>query len=503
MRESINNNRKSTDKCDIGVVGLAVMGQNLTLNINDNGFSVAVYNITTSTVDEFLSNAAAGRDTIFGAYSMEQLCNRLKSPKRILLTVKAGNAVDECIDALLPYLSAGDCVADGGNSFFKDTARRCRYLNEKGIIFCGTGISGGEEGARRGPSIMPGGDCKAWPLLKEIFQSICAKTPSNEPCCGWIGDGGAGHYVKMVHNGIEYGDMQLISEAYAILKDIIGLNHDDMAELFSQWNKTELDSYLIGITADILKYRDEDGSPLVEKILDRAGQKGTGKWMSANALELGTPVTLITEAVYARFVSTLIDERETASSILNDDNNSELINNGSVGLNKIAITAEDVRKALLASKIISYAQGFMLLTAASKEYGWDLDLGDIALLWRGGCIIRSVFLDDIKSAFKKGPLLKNLLFDDKFRNILMDCRQSWRSTVAAAALSGIAVPALSSALSFFDAYKCNKSPANLIQAQRDYFGAHTYERIDMPRGEFFHTDWTGTGGDVPSGSYSV
>jgi 6-phosphogluconate dehydrogenase len=496
--------RESTDKCDIGVIGLAVMGRNLILNLNDNGFSVAVYNKEVSDVDEFLNKAAADRKTIIGSYSLKQLCSRLKSPKKILLMVKAGDAVDEIINTILPYLSEGDCVVDGGNSFFQDTVRRCQYLSEKNIIFCGAGISGGEEGARRGPSVMPGGDSRAWPLLKDILQSICAKTSSNEPCCDWIGNDGAGHYVKMVHNGIEYGDMQLISEAYTILKDILGLDYDDMAKLFCQWNKTELDSYLIGITADILKYRDNDGSPLVEKILDSAGQKGTGKWMSANALELGTPVTLITEAVYARAVSALIDERETASSILNGGYR-ESINNHSVGLNKAAvmITPEDVRKALLASKIISYTQGFMLMATASKEYGWDLDLGNIALLWRGGCIIRSVFLDDIKSAFKKNPSLKNLLFDDKFSNMLIDCQQSWRSVAAAAALSGIAVPALSSALGFYDAYRRKRSTANLIQAQRDYFGAHTYERVDRPRGEFFHTDWTGTGGDVPSGSYSV
>jgi 6-phosphogluconate dehydrogenase len=486
--------RGSIDQCDIGVIGLAVMGRNLILNINDNGFSVAVYNKALSDVDDFLNNAAADRKTVVGAYSLEQLCGRLKNPKKILLTVKAGGAVDEIIDALLPYLSEGDCIADGGNSFFKDTARRYQYLSGKGIVFCGTGISGGEEGARRGPSIMPGGDGRAWPLLKDIFQSICAKTSSNELCCDWIGDGGAGHYVKMAHNGIEYGDMQIISEAYAILKDVLNFNNDDTAELFSQWNKSELESYLIGITADILKYRDDDGSPLVEKILDCAGQKGTGKWMSANALELGTPVTLITEAVYARAVSALIDERETAASVL--------VNNG---LNKgmVTITPEDVRKALLASKIISYAQGFMLMAGASKEYGWELDLGDIALLWRGGCIIRSVFLDDIKSAFKKNPSLKNLLFDDKFSGILIDCQNSWRSTVAAAALSGIAAPALSSALSFYDSYRRRRSAANLIQAQRDCFGAHTYERVDRPRGEFFHTNWTGTGGAVASGAYSV
>jgi len=430
-REPVNNrNQNSTDKCDIGVVGLAVMGRNLILNISDNGFSVVVYNRTASKVDEFLSGAAAGREAIVGAYSLEQLCGRLKNPKKILLTVKAGSVVDDIINAVLPYLSAGDCIVDGGNSFFKDTARRQQYLSGKGIVFCGTGISGGEEGARRGPSIMPGGDTRAWPLLKDIFQSICAKTPSNEPCCDWIGNGGAGHYVKMAHNGIEYGDMQLISEAYSILRNILELNNDEAAELFRRWNETGLNGYLIGITADILKYRDGDGSPLIEKILDRAGQKGTGKWMSANALELGTPVTLITEAVYARAVSALIDERETASSVLKGDCR---VSTGGHSAVLSKITPDDVRKALLASKVISYAQGFMLMAAASKEYGWDLDLGNIALLWRGGCIIRSVFLDDINAAFKKNPSLKNLLFDDKFSGILIDCQQSWRSAVAAAA----------------------------------------------------------------------
>lgn len=494
------NIRESIDKCDIGVIGLAVMGQNLALNINDNGFRAAVYDRAASAADEFLRGSAAGRESIVGAYSLEQLCGLLKCPRKILLMVKAGSAVDDVINAVIPYLSEGDCVIDGGNSFFKDTERRLQYISGKGIIFCGAGISGGAEGARRGPSIMPGGDPTAWPLLKDLFQSICAKTPSNEPCCGWLGGGGAGHYVKMIHNGIEYGDMQLISEARSILKDILGLNHGETAELFCRWNKTELDSYLIGITADILKYRDDDGSPLVEKILDCAGQKGTGKWMSANALELGAPATLTTEAVYARALSELIDERETAASIFNDDCR-ESIDNHSVTLN--AITPEDVRKALLASKIISYAQGFMLMAAASREYGWNLDLGNIALLWRGGCIISSVFWDDINGAFKKNPSLKNLLFDDKFSAMLMDCRQSWRLAVAAAALSGVAVPALSSALNFYDAYRCKRSSANLIQAQRDYFGAHTYERVDRPRGQYFHTDWTGTGGGVSSGAYSL
>jgi len=488
------------DKCDIGVIGLAVMGQNLILNINDKGFGVAVYNRTAAKVDGFINGAASGRETIIGAYTLEQFCSQLSRPRKVLLMVKAGGAVDNLIDQLLPFLESGDCVIDGGNSFFKDTVRRCQYLNDRGIIFCGTGISGGEEGARRGPSIMPGGDPRAWPLVREIFQAVCAKTPSGDPCCDWTGSGGAGHYVKMVHNGIEYGDMQLISEAYSLLRNLPGMGHDAMAELFYQWNKTELDSYLIKITGDILKYKDGDGEPLVENILDAAGQKGTGKWMSVSSLELGAPVTLVTEAVYARAVSSMIDERKRAASVLTGP---QLASAESRDIFAAAITPEDIRQALLASKIVSYAQGFTLLAAASKEYSWDLDLGGVALLWRGGCIIRSVFLDDIKSAFRKNPSLQNLLLDDYFSAMITACQQSWRSVVSTAVMSGIAAPAFCSALGFYDACRCKRSAANLIQAQRDYFGAHTYERVDRPRGEFFHTDWTGEGGDAVSGSYSV
>jgi 6-phosphogluconate dehydrogenase len=488
------------DKCDIGVIGLAVMGQNLVLNINDNGFSAAVYNRTAGRVDEFLNNAAAGRDTVIGTYSPEELCARLKRPRKILLMVRAGEAVDDCIESILPFLEPGDCVIDGGNSFFKDTARRYRYLSGKGIIFCGAGISGGEEGARRGPSVMPGGDRRAWPLVKDIFRSVCAKTPAGEPCCEWIGNDGAGHFVKMVHNGIEYGDMQLISEAYSLLKNVLGMSHDDMADLFDKWNRTGLDSYLIQITGDILRYRDGDGGPLVEKILDSAGQKGTGKWMSASSLELGAPVTLVTEAVYSRMVSSMVDEREKASSALKDE---WLSSPEFLSALSMMLTPEDVRKALLASKIISYAQGFMLMSSASKEYSWDLNLGDIALLWRGGCIIRSVFLDDIKKAYCGDPSLRNLLFDDYFRGVITSCQSSWRSVVSTAVTAGIAVPAFSGALSFYDSYRCGRSAANLIQAQRDYFGAHTYERVDSPRGTFFHTNWTGGGGSAASNSYTV
>jgi len=476
-----------SNKCDIGVIGLAVMGSNIVLNINDNGFSAAVYNRETERVDEFLQGMAAGRDTITGAYTLEQFCAQLAPPRKILLMVKAGNAVDDVIEQLLPFLDSGDCIIDGGNSFFDDTERRIRYLSGKGIIFCGAGISGGEDGARHGPSIMLGGDERAWPLIKDIFQAVCAKTPAGEPCCGRVGVGGAGHYVKMVHNGIEYADMQMISEAYSLLKNVLGMNHDEMADLFDEWNKTELESYLIEITANILRYKDSDGAPLVEKILDSAGQKGTGRWMSASAIELGAPATLVTEAVYARMISAMVDEREKASLTYKDEwlSSPEFLSTISMML-----IPQDVKKALLASKIISYTQGFMMLAAASREYSWNLDLGGIALLWRGGCIIRSVFLNDIKEAFRKKADLPNLLFDEHFSGLITACQSSWRSVVSSAATAGIAVPALSGALSFFDAYRCGRSAANLIQAQRDYFGAHTYERVDRARGEFFHTNWT-------------
>ncbi|MCL2218690.1 MAG: decarboxylating NADP(+)-dependent phosphogluconate dehydrogenase [Chitinispirillia bacterium] len=487
------------DKCDIGVIGLAVMGQNLILNINDKGFSVAVYN-EIENVDDFLNDAAAKRDTIIGTHTLKEFCGRLLRPRKILLMVRAGEVVDDFIESLLPLLEPGDCVIDGGNSFFKDTVRRHQYLNDNGIIFCGMGISGGEEGARRGPSLMPGGDERAWPLVKEIFRSISAKTPAGEPCCEWIGSGGAGHFVKMVHNGIEYGDMQLISEAYSLLKIVLGMSCDDMADTFSEWNRTELESYLIKITGDILRYRDSGGHPLVEKILDSAGQKGTGKWMSAISLEFGAPATLVTEAVYARMLSSMVDERKKASLILKDE---WLSSPQFLSTLAMMLTAEDIRKALLASKIVSYAQGFMLMSSASEKYSWNLDPGNIALLWRSGCIIRSVFLDNIKNAYRGNPSLQNMLFDDYFRGIISSCQSSWRSVVSTAVTAGIAVPALSSALCFYDSYRCGRSAANLLQAQRDYFGAHTYERTDMPRGNFFHTDWTGEGGNAASNHYTV
>ncbi|MCL2181903.1 MAG: decarboxylating NADP(+)-dependent phosphogluconate dehydrogenase [Chitinispirillia bacterium] len=487
------------DKCDIGVIGLAVMGQNLILNINDKGFSAAIYN-ETEKVDDFLNGAAAGRGGIIATHTLDEFCGRLSRPRKILLLVRAGELVDDFIESLLPLLDPGDCVIDCGNSFFKDTARRCQYLNDNGIIFCGAGISGGEDGARRGPSLMPGGDKRAWPLVREIFQSICAKTPAGEPCCGWVGNDGAGHFVKMIHNGIEYGDMQLISEAYSLLKTVSGMSHDDMADLFDKWNKTELDSYLIHITGDILRYKDDGGHPLVEKILDCAGQKGTGKWMSSSSLESGSPTTLVTESVYARMLSAMVDERWKASSIYKDE---WLSSPQFLSTLSMMLKPEDIRKALLASKIISYAQGFMLMSSASKEYSWNLDLGSIALLWRSGCIIRSVFLDDIKSAYRKDPLLQNLLFDDYFRRLITSCQSSWRSVVSTAATAGIPVPALSGALSFFDSYRCGKSAANLISAQRDYFGAHTYERADCPRGQFFHTNWTGGGAGAAPNPYTA
>ncbi|HEX2956917.1 MAG TPA: decarboxylating NADP(+)-dependent phosphogluconate dehydrogenase [Chitinispirillaceae bacterium] len=481
-------------KGDIAVIGLAVMGQNLILNMNDHGYTVVAFNRTVSRVDAFLADAAKGTDVI-GAHSIEEMVGLLKTPRKIMLMVKAGEAVDSEIEKLLPWLSPGDCIIDGGNSYFTDTARRTTYLEEKGFFFIGAGVSGGEEGARNGPSIMPGGSKSAWPLVKNIFKDISAKTPSGEPCCDWVGSDGAGHYVKMAHNAIEYGDIQIICEAYHLMKQGLGLSPDQMHQIFTQWNKTELNSYLTEITADILGFRDDDGLPLVEKILDQAGQKGTGKWFSANSLDLGIPVTLIAESVYARSLSALKEEREKASEVYN----------GPAKLYKGDITeiVEDIRKALLASKIISYAQGFMCLREAAKEYSWDLDLGNIALLWRGGCIIRSVFLEDIKKAYSKNPALSNLLLDDYFKNLIIRCESSWRKVLMTAIDLGVPMPSFSSALAFFDGYRCNRLPANLLQAMRDYFGAHTYKRIDAPADTSFHTNWTGRGGNVSSGTYSV
>lgn len=483
-------------KADIGLIGLAVMGQNLVLNMNDKGYSVAVFNRTVSKVDGFLENAAKGRDSILGAHSMEEFVSLLKAPRKVMLMVKAGEVVDTFIDMIIPHLEEGDLIIDGGNSHFPDTIRRTKYLKEKGLLYIGTGVSGGEEGARHGPSMMPGGNPEAWPLVKSIFQDIAAKTPEGEPCCDWVGNDGAGHYVKMVHNGIEYGDIQLICEAYDLMKTGLGLSTDEMSEVFAEWNKGELDSYLIDITSHILAYRDEDGSAVVEKILDTAGQKGTGKWTAVNSMEMGIPVTLIGEAVYSRFLSALKDERVSASRILKGPAVSFS------GDRKQFI--EDIRQALLASKIVSYAQGFMLIRQAAKEFGWKLNYGGIALMWREGCIIRSVFLGDIKAAFDRNPDLANLLLDTYFKQAIENSQASWRRVIAETARLGIPAPAMSTALSFYDGYRSERLPANLLQAQRDYFGAHTYERTDRKRGEFFHTNWTGTGmEDVSSGIYNA
>jgi len=482
-------------KGDIALIGLAVMGQNLILNMNDHGYTVVAYNRTVSKVDEFLEGAAKGRDTILGAHSVEEMIGLLKKPRKIMVMVKAGKAVDEFIGLLLPHLDQGDLIIDGGNSHFPDTIRRTKYLAEKGILYIGTGVSGGEEGARHGPSIMPGGNPKAWPLVKDIFQSIAAKTSDGDPCCDWVGEDGAGHYVKMTHNGIEYGDMQLICEAYQLMRDGLGLGSDEMHRVFAEWNKGELDSYLIQITAEILGYRDQDGVHVVDRILDTAGQKGTGKWTGINSYELGIPVTLIGEAVYARCLSALKDERVVASKILKGP--------GAKFAGDTQAFIEDIRRALLASKIVSYAQGFMLMREAAREYKWNLNYGGVALMWRGGCIIRSVFLGRIKEAFDKNPNLSNLLLDDYFRGVIENCQPSWRRVVAKAVELGVPVPAFSTALAFFDGYRSERLPANLLQAQRDYFGAHTYERIDKPRGQFFHTNWTGTGGSVSASTYTV
>jgi 6-phosphogluconate dehydrogenase len=482
-------------KGDIALIGLAVMGQNLILNMADKGNTVVAFNRTSSKVDEFLNGAAKGNARVIGAHSIEEMVSKLKRPRRVMLMVKAGAAVDEFIDLLLPHLEKGDCIIDGGNSHFPDTIRRTKYLADKGFLYIGTGVSGGEEGARRGPSIMPGGNPQAWPLVKDIFQAISAKTDDGSPCCDWVGDNGAGHYVKMTHNGIEYGDMQLICEAYQLMKECLGMGADEMHEVFKEWNKGELDSYLIEITRDILGFKDTDGSALVEKILDTAGQKGTGKWTSVSSLDLGMPVTIIAEATYARCISALKDERVAASKILKGPNTKF------TGDKKAFV--EDIRQALLASKIVSYAQGYMLMREAAKEYKWNLNYGNIALMWRGGCIIRSVFLGKIKEAFDRNPNLNNLLIDDYFKGVIDRCQASWRRVVSKAVEMGVPVPVFSTALAFFDGYRSERLPANLLQAQRDYFGAHTYERIDRPRGQFTHTNWTGTGGDVSSSTYEV
>jgi 6-phosphogluconate dehydrogenase len=479
---------------DIAIMGLAVMGQNLILNMNDHGFKVVAFNRTVSKVDDFLADEAKGTEVI-GAHSAEEMIKLLKRPRRIMLMVKAGEAVDETIDHLLLLLEAGDIIIDGGNSLFSDTERRLKHVESKGILYIGTGVSGGEDGARHGPSIMPGGSPDAWPHVKDIFQSIAAKAPDGSPCCDWVGEGGAGHYVKMVHNGIEYGDMQLIAEAYQLLKDYVGLNNDQISETFVQWNKTELDSYLIQITSEILAYKDTDGQALIDKILDAAGQKGTGKWTVISSAELAQPVSLISEAVYARCISAFKDQRLKASQILHGPETKRP--------DDVDAYTDKLKQALYAAKIVSYTQGYMLMRAAAEEYGWNLNYGGVALMWRGGCIIRSVFLGDIKSAFDKNPDLINLLLDDFFTDAVAKAQKSWREVIATAVEVGVPVPAMSSALSFYDAYRTERLPANLIQAQRDYFGAHTYELVDKPRGESFHTNWTGHGGTVSASTYNA
>jgi len=486
-------------QADFALIGLAVMGQNLILNINDHGFIVVAYNRTTEKVDHFLANEAKGTKVV-GAHSIAEMVAKLKRPRRVMMLVKAGKAVDEFIEQLLPALEPGDIIIDGGNSLFADTNRRVKYVESKGLLFVGTGVSGGEEGARHGPSIMPGGSPAAWPFVKDIFQAVSAQV-DGQPCCDWVGEGGAGHYVKMVHNGIEYGDMQLICEAYNILKHGLGLSAQEMHDVFAEWNKGELDSYLIEISRDILGFKDTDGAPLVDKILDTAGQKGTGKWTVENSQDLGIPITLIAEAVYSRCVSALKDERVKASKKLKGPRPAltSIANNPE---RKKAFIAE-IRDALYASKIVSYAQGYMLMRAAAKEYGWNLNYGGIALMWRGGCIIRSRFLGKIKEAYDTNPKLTNLLLDDYFRGEIKRSQKGWRNVVATAAKRGIPVPAFSTALSFFDQYRSAVLPANLLQAQRDYFGAHTYERLDKPRGEFFHTNWTGRGGTTSSSTYNA
>ena len=481
--------------CDIGLIGLAVMGQNLVLNMNDHGFKVAVFNRTVSKVDDFIADEAKGTNVV-GAHSIEELASLLKRPRRVMLMVKAGDTVDQMIDHILPVLEPGDIIIDGGNSLFTDSNRRTKALAEKGILFVGTGVSGGEEGARNGPSIMPGGNPAAWPHVKDIFQSIAAKVEDGTPCCDWVGEDGAGHYVKMVHNGIEYGDMQLICEAYDLLQRGFGLSADELHTVFADWNTGELDSYLIEISSHIFAKKDEDGAPIVDKILDTAGQKGTGKWTVFSALDLGQPVTLIGESVFARCLSALKDERVNASKILTGPRTT-------LPTSDRAAFIEEVRCALYCSKIISYAQGYMLLKAAAKEHGWNLNMGGIALMWRGGCIIRSRFLGKIKEAFDKNPDLENLLLDSFFSDALNRYQGLWRNAVVQAVQLGIPTPAFSTALAFFDGYRTARLPANLLQAQRDYFGAHTYERIDQPRGKFFHTNWTGKGGSVSSSTYTV
>jgi len=479
---------------DIGLIGLAVMGENLVLNMESKGFTVAVYNRTVEKVDKFVNGRGAGKNFI-GAHSIEELVASLEKPRKVMMLVKAGKPVDDFIELLIPHLEEGDIIIDGGNSHFPDSVRRTKYVESKGLLFIGTGVSGGEEGALKGPSMMPGGSPAAWPAVKEIFQSVAAKVEDGSPCCDWVGEDGAGHFVKMVHNGIEYGDMQIINEAYHVMKDLLGMSADEMHEVFKVWNTQELDSYLTEITRDILAYKDEDGEPLVEKILDTAGQKGTGKWTGVTALDLGIPLTLIGESVFSRCLSAQKDLRVQASKVISGPTPSFTGDKTQL--------IEDLKMALFGAKIISYAQGYNLMMEAAKEYKWNLNYGGIALMWRGGCIIRSAFLADIKVAFDKNPGLENLLLDPFFKEKVESAQAGWRRVCAAALTNGIPVPALTSALCYFDGFRSERLPANLLQAQRDYFGAHTYERIDKPRGEFFHTNWTGRGGNTSSTTYDV
>lgn len=481
-------------KVDIGLIGLAVMGENLVMNMESHGFTVAVFNRTIQKVDRFTQGRAKGKN-IIGTKSIKELIDSLKSPRKVMLMVKAGKPVDAFIDMLIPHMENGDIIIDGGNSHFPDTIRRTKYVESKGLLYIGTGVSGGEEGALKGPSIMPGGSMQAWEHIKPIFQSIAAKVDDGTPCCDWIGSDGAGHFVKMVHNGIEYGDMQIISEAYHIMKVYLGMSANEMHDVFAKWNESELDSYLIEITRDILAFKDEDGKPIVDKILDTAGQKGTGKWTSVASLDEGIPLTLISQAVYARCLSALKSERVKASKILSgptpafDGDKAKFLN--------------DLKESVYAAKIVSYAQGYTLLQAAAKTHGWNLNYGEIAMMWRGGCIIRSAFLGKIKEAFDNDPTLSNLLLDPFFKDKVQSAQTSFRSVVASAVLAGIPIPTLSAAISYFDGYRSQWLPANLLQAQRDYFGAHTYERVNKARGEFFHTNWTGEGGDTSSTTYTV
>ncbi len=502
-------------QADIALIGLAVMGQNLVLNMADHGFTVAVFNRTTSVVDAFVAGPARGK-TIIGTHSLEEMVAALKRPRRVMMLVKAGQPVDDFIEKLIPLLepgdgesatdgeTVGDIIIDGGNSNYEDSIRRTAYVESKGLLFIGTGVSGGEEGARHGPSIMPGGSPAAWPHVKPIFQAIAARVPEGDPdgqapegapCCDWVGENGAGHFVKMVHNGIEYGDMQIIAEAYQLMKEGLGLSNDEMSVVFGQWNSGVLESYLIEITRDILGYRDDEGQAVIDFILDSAGQKGTGKWTVSSALDQGTPLTLVGEAVFARFLSSLVAERIAAAKLLPGPA-------AAFTAGRAALLA-DLEQAVYAAKIVSYAQGYMLMQAAAKAYGWTLNLGGIALMWRGGCIIRSAFLGKIKDAFDADPQLSNLLLAPYFRAAVATAEGAWRRVVTTAVQLGIPVPALSSALAFYDGYRRERLPANLTQAQRDYFGAHTYERVDRPRGQFFHTDWTGEGGDVTARAYQA